>query len=70
MSENDTEMKARAAAQGIKFSEFEEIQPDATKELQMVGLREGKNVRAKLTTDLVQYRGDIPRPEGQIPLYR
>ena len=53
MSEDDTEMKARAAAQGIKFSEFEEIQPDATKELQMVGLREGINVRAKLTTDLV-----------------
>ena len=53
MSEDDTEMKARASSQGVKFSEFEEIQPDATKELQMVGLREGKNVRAKLTTDLV-----------------
>ena len=53
MSESDTETKLRAAAQGIKFSEFEEIQPDATKEVQMVGLREGKNVRAKLTTDLV-----------------
>ena len=50
MSEED---KTRAAAQGIKFSDFEEIQPDATKELEMVGLREGKNVRAKLTTDLV-----------------
>ena len=53
MSEDDNEMKVKAAAQGIKFSEFDEIQPDPTKELQMVGLREGMNVRAKLTTDLV-----------------
>ena len=59
MSEDDNEMKVRAAAQGIKFSEFDEIQPDATKKLQMVGLRDDKNVRADLTTDLVSTNSSV-----------
>ena len=38
---------------GVKFSQFKKVTPAADKKIEMVGLRDGDNIRADLTTDLV-----------------
>ena len=38
---------------GVKFSQFQKVGPAADKKIEMVGLRDGDNIRADLTTDLV-----------------
>ena len=45
--------KTRAAA-GVKFSSFTEVQPEDGNPIEVVGLRDGDNIRATLTTDLVE----------------
>ena len=56
MSEDD---KTRAAAQGIKFSEFKQVTNQEGNPVQVVGLRDGENVRAVLTTDLVATEPEV-----------
>ena len=45
--------KTRAAA-GVKFSSFTEVQPEEGNPIEVVGLRDGDNIRATLTTDLIE----------------
>ena len=56
MSEDN---KTRAAAQGIKFSQFKKVGPQEGNPVEVVGLRDGENVRADLTTDLVNTNPEI-----------
>ena len=56
MSEDN---KTRAAAQGIKFSEFKQVSNQEGNPVQVVGLRDGENVRAVLTTDLVATEPEV-----------
>ena len=56
MSKDD---KTRAAAQGIKFSEFKQVTNQEGNPVQVVGLRDGENVRAVLTTDLVATEPEV-----------
>ena len=51
--------KTRDAVQGVKFSQFKKVGPDASKKLQVVGLQENDNVRADLTTDLVSTNSSV-----------
>jgi hypothetical protein len=50
---SDDQDKTRAAA-GVKFSSFTEVQPEEGNPIEVVGLRDGDNIRATLTTDLVE----------------
>jgi hypothetical protein len=51
--------KDTRADQGVKFSQFTKVTPDPAKNIQMVGLRDNKNVRADLTTDLVSTNSSV-----------
>ena len=44
---------------GVKFSEFKQVGPMEGNPVEVVGLRDGENVRATLTTDLVETNPDI-----------
>ena len=46
--------KTTRAASGVKFSQFKQVGPQEGNPVQVVGLRDGDNVRASLTTDLVE----------------
>ena len=68
---SDEENKTRATT-GVKFSAFNQVEPEEGNPIEVVGLRDGDNVRATLTTDLVetnpgQFRGKggrlAPTPE-------
>lgn len=50
---SDDVMVTEGGEGGVKFSGFTEIEPDAEQKMEVVGLRDGENVRAELTTDLV-----------------
>jgi hypothetical protein len=51
--------KDTRAASGVKFSQFKQVGPQEGNPVQVVGLRDGENVRASLTTDLVETNPDI-----------
>ena len=55
---SDEENKTRATT-GVKFSAFKQVGPQEGNPVQVVGLRDGENVRANLTTDLVETNPDI-----------
>ena len=44
---------------GVKFSQFKKVTPSADKKIEMVGLRDGDNIRADLTTDLVSTNSSV-----------
>ena len=44
---------------GVKFSQFKKVAPAADKKIEMVGLRDGDNIRADLTTDLVSTNSSV-----------
>ena len=50
---SDEENKTRATT-GVKFSAFKQVGPQEGNPVEVVGLRDGENVRAPLTTDLVE----------------
>ena len=50
---SDEENKTRATT-GVKFSAFQQVSPQDGNPMEVVGLRDGENVRATLTTDLVE----------------
>ena len=50
---SDEENKTRAVT-GVKFSAFKQVGPMDGNPVEVVGLRDGENVRAPLTTDLVE----------------
>ena len=50
---SDEENKTRSTT-GVKFSSFTEVQPEEGNPIEVVGLRDGNNVRATLTTDLIE----------------
>ena len=50
---SDEENKTRATT-GVKFSAFKRVGPQEGNPVEVVGLRDGENVRASLTTDLVE----------------
>jgi microcystin-dependent protein len=51
--------KDTRAASGVKFSQFRQVGPQEGNPVEVVGLRDGENVRASLTTDLVETNPDI-----------
>ena len=50
---SDEENKTRATT-GVKFSAFKQVGPQDGNPVEVVGLRDGENVRAPLTTDLIE----------------
>ena len=50
---SDEENKTRATT-GVKFSAFKQVGPQEGNPVEVVGLRDGENVRASLTTDLIE----------------
>ena len=50
---SDEENKTRATT-GVKFSAFKQVGPQEGNPVEVVGLRDGENVRAPLTTDLIE----------------
>ena len=55
---SDEDNKTRATT-GVKFSAFKQVGPQEGNPVEVVGLRDGENVRASLTTDLVETNPDI-----------
>ena len=55
---SDEENKTRATT-GVKFSAFKQVGPMEGNPVEVVGLRDGENVRANLTTDLVETNPDV-----------
>ena len=51
--------KNTRAASGVKFSQFQKVGPQEGNPIEVVGLRDGENVRADLTTDLVNTNPEI-----------
>ena len=62
MSSNEDD-KTRSIP-GVKFSGFTKVEPDPENKIEVVGLRDGDNVRADLTTDLVSVNPNVFR-DGQ-----
>ncbi|BAQ84699.1 hypothetical protein [uncultured Mediterranean phage uvMED] len=55
---SDEENKTRATT-GVKFSSFKQVGPAEGNPVEVVGLRDGENVRAVLTTDLVETNPEL-----------
>ena len=55
---SDEENKTRATT-GVKFSAFQQVGPQDGNPMEVVGLRDGENVRAVLTTDMVETNPEL-----------